>query len=230
MENNMKIPTKEELEYLDLTPENVDKLFLFCTVDFDEKKIETNDKDQYKAIIGDINLCDTPNDKYPPVYVNMLKFVETRGIVADLIRQLYICFLNKGLKPDNSKYKKVITKDYARLKICDGKTNMVPMKDGKGMLKYATMWADQNHTESLDKLLYLAVGHRLIYPLKVVDQKDKAGNPILAIDTTKGILPGMIPQMSKETKESLEEVFTARMQKPTPPTAPSGQGEDGSRE
>lgn len=230
MENNMKIPTKEELKYLDLTPENVDKVFLFSTLDSDNKIIETNDDSKYRAMIKEINLCDKPNDMYPPVYVNMFNFVETRGVVSDFIRQLRICFLNKGLKPDDPRYKKVITKDYARLKICDGKTNMVPMKDGEGMLKYATMWADQNHTKSLDKLLYLAIGHNFMEPLKITKQKDKEGNPILAIDTTKGLLPGIIPQMSKETKESLEEVFIARMKKPTAPTAPSGQGEDGSRE
>ena len=230
MENNMKIPTKEELEYLDLTPENVDKVFLFSTVDADNKKIEANDEKKYRAVIKEVNLCNQPNDMYPPAFFNMINFPKTRGCVANLIKQLRICFLNKGLRPDDPKYKKVITKDYARLKICDGKTNMVPMKDGEGMLKYATMWADQNHTESLDKLLYLAIGLDFMEPLKITNQKDKAGNPILAIDTTKGLLPGIIPQMSKETKESLEEVFIARMKKPTAPTAPSGQGEDGSRE
>ena len=230
MENEKNTLTEELKGMLDLTPENVERVFLFSTVDADNKNIEPNDEKKYRAVIKEVNLCNQPNDMYPPAFFNMINFPKTRGCVANLIKQLRICFLNKGLRPDDPKYKKVITKDYARLKICDGKTNMVPMKDGEGMLKYATMWADQNHTESLDKLLYLAIGLDFMEPLKITNQKDKAGNPILAIDTTKGIFPGIIPLMSKETKESLEEVFTARMQKPTAPTAPSGQGEDGSRE
>lgn len=208
----LNIPKLEDLKYLDLTPENVEKVFLYCTVDADNKKIESNDENKYRAVIMEINLCEQHNDMHLPVYVNMVTFPKTRQVVADLIKQLRICWINKGLKPEDPNYKRVITKDYARLKICDGKTNMVPMKDGSGMLKYATMWADQNHTDALDKLLYLGVGLDFIKPLKVTNQKDKNGNQILAIDTTKGIFPGIIPLMSKETKESLEEVFRKHTQ------------------
>ena len=208
----LNIPKLEDLKYLDLTPENVEKVFLYCTVDADNKKIESNDDNKYRAMIKEINLCDQPNNIYSPIYVNMFNFVDTRGVVSDFIRQLRICWINKGLKPEDPKYKGLITKNYARLKICDGKTNMIPMRDGEGMLKYATIWADQKHTDALNKLLCLGIGHGFIEPLKVANQKDKNGDPILVIDTTKGLFPGIIPQMSKETKESLEEVFRKHTQ------------------
>ena len=34
----LNVPKLEDLKYLDLTPENVEKVFLYCTVDADNKK------------------------------------------------------------------------------------------------------------------------------------------------------------------------------------------------
>ena len=222
--------TKEELKgLLDLTPENVEKVFLYSASDRDGNRILSNDENKYIALIHEVNACEKSDDRFPNVYFNEYKLRDARVAVINFLRQLRITFLNKGLSPEDERYKKIITSDYVRLKICDG-TNVTKMNDGVENMKFATVWADKEHPESLNQLLTLAVGLRLIEPLKQTNHVDMNGKPILAINTTKGVFPRMMPQMSMETKKSLEVLMMKQMQKPTPPTAPSGQGEDGGRE
>lgn len=230
METRNVTPTKEELKgMLDLTAENVEKIFLFSTSDANGKKILSNNSQEYNAIIKETNICEKPNDMFPTVYFDIVNLRDAKICVANFLKQLRIAFLNKGLSPEDARYKKLITSDYARLKMCDG-TNVTKMNDGAGIMKYATVWADNKHPEALKQFLALMRGLEFIEPLKQTNQLDKNGKPIFAIDTTKGVFPGMIPQMSMETKKALEVLMMKQMQKPTPPTAPSRQGEDGGRE
>lgn len=228
MENNKKTLTEEELKgMLDLTPENVEKIYIFSTTDYDGKKILSKSEENF--FVDKVDICKEPNDLFPPVYMDMHKLRTARVTVLNFLRQLRITFMNKGLSPEDERFKKMITADYARLKICDG-TNVTKMNDGTGSMKYATVWANEKHPEALNQLLALAVGLEFIEPLKKTNQIGKNGKPIFAIDTTKGFLPELMPQMSMETKKALEALMMKQMQKTTAPTAPSGQGEDGVRE
>ena len=230
MENKKETLTKEELKgMLDLTPENVERVFLYATADKNGKRILSKDNTKYDALIHEVNACEKPDSRFSTVYFNEFKLVDTRFTVGNFLRQLRISFLNKGLSPDNEKYIKCIPSDYARLKICDG-TNVIKMNDGTGSMKFATVWVGNDQPETLNQLLTLAIGNNLIEPMRVTNKIGKDGKPVLGIDTTKGAFPGWIPLLSAETTKSLEALMMKQMQKPTVPTAPSGQGEDGSRE
>ena len=78
------------------------------------------------------------------------------------------------------------------------------MNDGTGWMKYATVWVGNNQPEALNQLLTLAIGNNLIEPMKITNRMGKDGKPVLGIDTTEGIFPGMVPLMSAETQKVLE--------------------------
>ena len=99
-----------------------------------------------------------------------------------------------------------------------------------GREEFVSVWANQEHKDSIDQLLYMARGLDLIYPLKDSGTKDKDGNPVLVVDTTHRIFERMVPRYSEETKATLSKLIMAKAKKPTTPTAPSGQGEDGGME
>lgn len=189
MENEKNTLTEELKGMLDLTPENVERVFLYATADKNGKRILCKDSSKYDALIHEVNACAKPDSRFSTVYFNEFNLVNTRFAVGCFLRQLRISFLNKGLNPDNEKYIKCIPSDYARLKICDG-TNVIKMNDGTGSMKFATVWVGNDQPETLNQLLTLAIGNNLMDPLKVTNRIGKDGKPILGIDTTKGAFPG----------------------------------------
>ena len=203
MENEKNTLTEELKGMLDLTPENVERVFLYATADKNGKRILCKDSSKYDALIHEVNACAKPDSRFSTVYFNEFNLVNTRFAVGCFLRQLRISFLNKGLNPDNEKYIKCIPSDYARLKICDG-TNVIKMNDGTGSMKFATVWVGNDQPETLNQLLTLAIGNNLMDPLKVTNRIGKDGKPILGIDTTKGAFPGLIPLMREEKKKALE--------------------------
>ena len=67
--------TKEELKgFLDLTPENVEKVFLYSASDRDGNRILSNDENKYIALIHEVNACEKSDDRFPNVYFNEYKF------------------------------------------------------------------------------------------------------------------------------------------------------------
>ena len=135
MGNENKTLADECKGILDLTPENVERVFLYASADQGGKRILSKDKTMYDALIHEVNACEKPDSRFPTVYFNEFKLLNTRLVVRNFLRQLRIFFLNKGLSPDNEKYVKCIPSDYARLKVCDG-TNVIKMNDGAGWMKY----------------------------------------------------------------------------------------------
>lgn len=226
MEIKSEFLTKENLKrVIDLTPENVEKVFEYATTNENGEKILSNDADKYDTLIKEVNICGEPNNRFPTTYFDLLKLQNTDVCVANFLRQTRIAHLNKGLSPEDERFTKLITFDYAGLRIFNG-TNGIKMKDGEGIMKYASALP----RKTIAQMLSLAIGHKFIEPLKETEKIDKEGNHILVMDSSKGIFRGMVPIISMETKKFLEESIMSRMQKPTPPTAPSGQGEDGGRE
>lgn len=230
MEEKINIPTKEEVsKFLDLNVENVNKVFLYATVDRNGKKLESSDFQKYKTVIKDATLLEEgSSDK--TVYFNLDKLLGVRGAISGFFQQLQISFWNKGLRNDDPRYTKTAVKDLIGLKACDGKTNVIKLKNKAGREEFVSVWADQAHKDSIDQLLYMARGLEMIEPLKDSGAKDKSGNPILVVDTTHRIFEKMIPRYSEETKATLSKLIMAKAKKPTAPTAPSGQGEDGGME
>ena len=230
MEEKINIPTKEEVsKFLDLNVENVNKVFLYATVDKNGNKLESNDFQKYKTVIKDATLLkEDSSDK--TVYFNLDRLLEVRGAISGFFQQLQISFWNKGLQKDDPRYTKTAVKDLIGLKACDGKTNVIKLKNKAGKEEFVSVWADQAHKDSIDQLLYMARGLEMIEPLKDSGAKDKSGNPVLVVDTTHRIFEKMIPRYSEETKATLSKLIMAKAKKPTAPTAPNGQGEDGGME
>lgn len=230
MEEKINIPTKEEVsKFLDLNVENVNKVFLYATVDKNGNKLESNDFQKYKTVIKDTTLLkEDSSDK--TVYFNLDRLLGVRGAISGFFQQLQISFWNKGLQKDDPRYTKTAVKDLIGLKACDGKTNVIKLKNKAGKEEFVSVWADQAHKDSIDQLLYMARGLEMIEPLKDSGAKDKSGNPVLVVDTTHRIFEKMIPRYSEETKATLSKLIMAKAKKPTAPTAPNGQGEDGGME
>lgn len=67
-----------------------------------------------------------------PVYLNLLRLVVVRGTVIVFFQQLQISFWNKGLKKEDPLYTKAVLKDLIGLKACDGKTNVIKLKNKAG--------------------------------------------------------------------------------------------------
>ena len=230
MKEKLNIPSKEEIsKFLDLNVENVNKVFLYATVDKNGDVIQSKDQKKYGVFIKDITLREDSSDE-EPVHFNYGNLLNTRAAVIGFFQQLQISFWNKGLQKDDSRYTKTILKDLVGLKACDGKTNVIKLKNKAGREEFVSVWADQAHKDSIDQLLYLARGLDIIEPLKDSGAKDKAGNPVLVVDTTHNIFEKMIPRYSEETKATLSKLIMAKAKKPTAPTAPNGQGEDGGME
>ena len=143
----------------------------------------------------------------------MLRLVVVRGTVIGFFQQLQISFWNKGLKKEDPLYTKAVLKDLIGLKACDGKTNVIKLKNKAGKEEFVSVWADQAHKDSIDKLLYLARALYLIDPLRDSGVKDNAGNPVLSVDTTQGIFEKMIPRYSDESKATLAELMKRKVEK-----------------
>lgn len=230
MKEKLNIPTKEEIsKFLDLNVENVNKVFLYSRTNENGEIIESNDPEKYGPFIKEIKLNENSSSEQP-VYFDLNKLFQTREAVMGFFQQLQISFWNKGLQKDDPRYTKTILKDLVGLKACDGKTNVIKLKNKMGREEFVSLWANQEHKDSIDQLLYMARGLDLIYPLKDSGTKDKDGNPVLVVDTTHRIFEKMIPRYSEETKATLSKLIMAKAKKPTAPTSPNGQGEDGGME
>ncbi len=231
MKEKSNIPTKEDIsKFLDLNVENVNKVFLYATTDRNGKRIESGENEKYDALLKAVTLRKEGTSSEEPIYLNMDRIFHIKGAVAGFFQQLQISFWNKGLQKDDPRYTKTILKDLVGLKACDGKTNVIKLKNKAGREEFVSVWADQAHKDSIDQLLYMARGLEMIEPLKDSGTKDKDGNPVLVVDTTHRIFEKMIPRYSEETKATLSKLIMAKAKKPTAPTAPSGQGEDGGME
>ena len=78
-----------------------------------------------------------------PVYFNLCTLFEVREPVMGFLQQLQISFWNKGLKKEDPLYTKAVLKDLIGLKACDGKTNVIKLKNKAGREEFVSVWADQ---------------------------------------------------------------------------------------
>ena len=207
MEENIKIPSKEEVsQFLDLNVENVNKVFLYAKADLEGNILvdsEVAKQEKLGPLMKAVTLREEGTSSETPVYLNLLRLVVVRGTVIGFFQQLQISFWNKGLKKEDPLYTKAVLKDLIGLKACDGKTNVIKLKNR----------ADQAHKDSIDKLLYMARALYLIDPLRDSGVKDNAGNPVLSVDTTQGIFEKMIPRYSDESKATLAELMKRKVEK-----------------
>ena len=217
MEENIKIPSKEEVsQFLDLNVENVNKVFLYAKADLEGNILvdsEVAKQEKLGPLMKAVTLREEGTSSETPVYLNLLRLVVVRGTVIGFFQPLQVSFLDKGLKKEDPLYTKAVLKDLIGLKACDGKTNVIKLKNKAGREEYVSVWADQAHKDSIDKLLYLARALYLIDPLRDSGVKDNAGNPVLSVDTTQGIFEGMIPRYSAESKATLAELMKRKAEK-----------------
>ena len=217
MEENIKIPTREEVsQFLDLNVENVNKVFLYAKADREGNIIADSEavkQEKPDLFIKAVTLREKGTSSEKPVYFNFGSLLVVRKPVIGFFQQLQISFWNKGLKKEDPLYTKAVLKDLIGLKACDGKTNVIKLKNKAGKEEFISVWADQAHKDSIDKLLYLARGLDIITPLRDSGIKDNAGNPVLSVDTTQGIFEIMVPRYSAESKATLTELIKRKAEK-----------------
>ena len=104
MKNEKVILTEEELSgILDLTPENVEKIYVFSSTNYNGEKLLSKSEENY--FINKIDICREQVDSFPSVYIDMHKLRTVRVPVLNFLRQLRVIFMNKGLSVNEEKYK-----------------------------------------------------------------------------------------------------------------------------
>ena len=142
MEENIKIPSKEEVsQFLDLNVENVNKVFLYAKADLEGNILvdsEVAKQEKLGPLMKAVTLREEGTSSETPVYLNLLRLVVVRGTVIGFFQQLQISFWNKGLKKEDPLYTKAVLKDLIGLKACDGKTNVIKLKNKAGKEEFVS--------------------------------------------------------------------------------------------